>query len=162
MSTTKIINILKNLIYDVLIIILIGAIVVGHINKKKPVSIFGYYFFTVLSGSMQNTLYVGDNIIVKKTDEYKVGDIITYKKDNTYVTHRVVKLDGDYVTTRGDANTVDDEPFNKKYVLGRFVYKSALLNFIIKNRLIIITIIISIIIASMVIKSRKKKVDEGA
>ena len=152
----KILNVVKNIIYDVIILVLIVAIVIGILNRNKPVPLFGYYLFTVLSGSMQDTLHVGDNIIVKETKNYNVGDIITYKLDNAYITHRIVKIDGDYVTTKGDANTIDDVPFNKENILGKMVYKGFLLNFLINNKMIIIIILFGLLIIDMILKNVKR------
>ncbi len=157
----KILNIIKNIILDTIIVLLIGIIIISNMNKNKPVSFFNYYLFTVLSGSMEDTLKIGDNIIVKRVDEYKVGDIVTFKHDNIYVTHRITKIDGDMVTTKGDANTVEDEPFNKNLIIGKFVFKSDLLNFLINNKIIVIIILIALLALDYIIGS-KKKVRESA
>lgn len=157
----KILNIIKNIILDTIIVLLIGIIIISNMNKNKPVSFFNYYLFTVLSGSMEDTLKIGDNIIVKRVDEYKVGDIVTFKHDNIYVTHRITKIDGDMVTTKGDANTVEDEPFNRNLIIGKFVFKSDLLNFLINNKIIVIIILIALLALDYIIGS-KKKVRESA
>lgn len=157
----KILNIIKNIILDTIIVLLIGIIIISNMNKNKPVSFFNYYLFTVLSGSMEDTLKIGDNIIVKRVDEYKEGDIVTFKHDNIYVTHRITKIDGDMVTTKGDANTVEDEPFNRNLIIGKFVFKSDLLNFLINNKIIVIIILIALLALDYIIGS-KKKVRESA
>ena len=158
----KVIKIIKNIILDIIIVFLVAAIIVGHLNKTKPVPFFNYYFFTVLTGSMQDTLYPGDNIIVKKQDNYKVGDIVTYKADEVYVTHRITKINGNQITTKGDANTSEDPPFDKKNILGKFVYKSALLNFMINNKIIIILMVIIVYLLEEIIKKSNKKVVDDA
>ena len=127
----KILKIIKNIFLDIVIVFLLIVITIGFLNKNKPIAVFNYYFFTVKTGSMQNALYPGDNIIAKKNDEYKVGDIVTYKKEKSYVTHRIVKIDGDMITTKGDANNSEDPSFDKKNILGKFVYKSDFLNFLV-------------------------------
>ena len=152
----KVINIIKNIILDILIVLLVGVIIFGFINKNKPVPIFGYYFFNVLTGSMQPTLKVGDNVIVKKQNEYKVGDIISYKMNDIYVTHRIVKIEGDMITTKGDANDVEDPPFNKSKILGKYVFKSIILNFIINNKFLIAFIILVFFVIDMILDSKKK------
>jgi len=158
----KVIKIIKNIILDIIIVFLVAAIIVGHLNKTKPVPFFNYYFFTVLTGSMQDTLYPGDNIIVKKQDNYKVGDIVTYKSDEVYVTHRITKINGNQITTKGDANTNEDPPFDRKNILGKFVYKSNLLNFMINNKIIIILIVIIVYLLEEIIKKSNKKVVDDA
>lgn len=154
----KVLKVLKNIVIDVFIVILLVSIVFGILNKNKPISVFNYYFFTVMSGSMEKTLYVGDSIIVKKMDTYKVGDIVTYKKDNFYVTHRIVKIDGDEVTTKGDANKLEDPSFDRKNILGKFVYKSDWLNFLVRYRIIIALGLIIIFLIESIIKPKEKKV----
>ena len=158
----KVIKIIKNIILDIIIVFLVAAIIVSHLNKTKPVPFFNYYFFTVLTGSMQDTLYPGDNIIVKKQDNYKVGDIVTYKSDEVYVTHRITKINGNQITTKGDANTNEDPPFDRKNILGKFVYKSNLLNFMINNKIIIILIVIIVYLLEEIIKKSNKKVVDDA
>ena len=160
----KVIGIIKNIILDLLIVLMILAIAFIFINKKKPIPIFDYYFFTVMTGSMQDELNIGDNIIVKKADNYEVGDIITYKKDNIYVTHRIVKIEGNSITTKGDANTTNDVPFNKENILGKYVKKSKLLNFVIRNKILICLVIIIIYLLDKVIRvmKNKRKVDNRA
>lgn len=157
----KALNIIKNIILDIIIVILLGVILFGILNKNKPFPICGYYFFTVLSGSMEDTLHVGDNIIIKKSNEYKVGDIITYKLDNSYITHRITKIDGDIVTTKGDANKIDDIPFNKDKILGKLAYKSKLLNFLVKNKFIIFIFTMVLFVLDFIIGNRNKKVVES-
>lgn len=154
----KVFSIIKNVLINALIIVLFSLIVFGFMNRVKPVPIFDYYFLTVKTGSMESTLNIGDNIIVKKVDSYKVGDIVTYKKDNIYVTHRIVKINENKITTRGDANNADDPIFNKKNIIGKFVYKSELLNFIIKYKLIIALVVIVIYLMHSIMESRKRKV----
>jgi signal peptidase I len=158
----KALRIIKNIVLDVIIVFLVLAIIVGHLNKTKPVPFFNYYFFTVLTGSMQNTLYPGDNIIVKKQNDYKVGDIVTYHIDDVYVTHRITKIEGNNVTTKGDANTTEDPPFEKKDILGKFVYKSDLLNFIVRNKIIVILVVIIIYLLEGIIKKSNEKVVDDA
>ena len=161
----KIISAIKNIIMDIIIVILILTIIIAIINKNKPTPLFGYYFFTIMSGSMQPTLNIDDNIIVKHSNNYKVGDIVTFKEGNKYVTHRIVDLNDNKVTTRGDANTTDDPPFDKKNILGKLVFKSKYLNFLVKNRILLILFVILIYLIGLVFnddKEVKGNVKEGS
>lgn len=79
---------------------------------------FGIGAATVLSGSMEPTLSRGDLILVRQTDQVRVGDIIVYQSGRSLVVHRVIDLDGDTVTTQGDANNAPDEPFDRSAVKG--------------------------------------------
>ena len=96
----------------------------GLVNDKMPMP-FGYGMSVVLSGSMESRLSVDDLIIIKATDNYKVNDIVLFQDGNSFVTHRIIEIDGDTVTTKGDANNVADEPINKSQIKGVLVYDIA-------------------------------------
>ncbi|MCL2467296.1 MAG: signal peptidase I [Micrococcales bacterium] len=93
---------------------------------------------TVLTGSMRPTYDPGDVVAVKGIkahevcDSVKPGQVVTFMPnadDQTLITHRVVAVSArtDYeectVTTRGDANNVDDEPVPAKAVKGVVMYR---------------------------------------
>ena len=44
------------------------------------------------------------------------NNIIVYGIDNQYIVHRIIDIDGDMITTKGDANNTSDEPINKKNI----------------------------------------------
>lgn len=105
------------------VIIMAYSFVVLNIAKKDYVNYFGYTMFEVATGSMANTINVNDLIIIKINDPYKVGDIITYKSGNDYITHRIIKID-EYtgvITAKGDANNIEDKSVNKNQVIGKVV-----------------------------------------
>lgn len=79
---------------------------------------FGYGISAVLSGSMEPTISVGDLIVVKQTDDFTVGDIVVYQSGSAAIVHRIIDMDGDAVITKGDANNVPDEAFDKSCVKG--------------------------------------------
>ena len=79
---------------------------------------------------MEPNIKVGETILIKNENKYKKGDIITYKYKNTYVTHRVVKIDKDSIITKGDANNTVDEAIKKSDVIGKMVTKLRVLSFI--------------------------------
>lgn len=96
----------------------------GLLNDKIPMP-FGYGMSVVLSGSMESRLSVDDLVIIKATDNYKVNDIVLFQDGNSLVIHRIIEIDGDTVTTKGDANNVADEPINKSQIKGVLVYDIA-------------------------------------
>lgn len=90
--------------------------------QKDYVNYFGYTVFEVESGSMAPTINVRDVIVVKIGDkDVKKGDIITYKKDDDFITHRVVEVGGDKLITKGDSNNSDDKIVQKDEILGKIV-----------------------------------------
>ena len=96
----------------------------GLLKDKMPMP-FGYGMSVVLSGSMESRLSVDDLVIIKATDNYKVNDIVLFQDGNSLVIHRIIKIDGDTVTTKGDANNTADEPINKSQIKGVLVYDIA-------------------------------------
>lgn len=76
--------------------------------------VFGSRSLTVLSGSMEPALHVGDVVVVEKVLplDVRVGDIVTFRDPadaSRLITHRVrgIDVDGRNVgfVTKGDANT---------------------------------------------------------
>lgn len=94
----------------------------GLIGNRLPMP-FGYGAAVVLSGSMNPTLSTDDLIIVKKTDSLAVGDIIVYQEESSLVVHRIIEIDGETITTKGDANDTADEPINIPLVKGKVVFR---------------------------------------
>ena len=96
----------------------------GLLKDKMPMP-FGYGMSVVLSGSMESRLSVDDLVIIKATDSYNVNDIVIYQDGNSLVIHRIIEIDGDTVTTKGDANNTSDEPIQKSQIKGVLVYDIA-------------------------------------
>lgn len=71
--------------------------------------VFGFAFATVVSGSMEDTISIGDFIVIREQDEYAEGDIITFADwSGSYTTHRIIAVSGDNYITKGDANNAED------------------------------------------------------
>lgn len=119
---------LKNLL-RLLLLIICGLILGVNVYLANAHSLagnqlpmpFGYGMSVVLSGSMEQRLSVDDLVIIKATDDYQVNDIVLYQDGNSLVIHRIIDIDGDTVTTKGDANNVADEPINKSQIKGVLV-----------------------------------------
>lgn len=82
---------------------------------------FGFGASFVLSGSMEPEISTDDLVFVKRADELHVGDVVLYNTGGSNVLHRITKIDGDMITTQGDANNTEDKPFPKSAVLGAYV-----------------------------------------
>lgn len=101
------------------------------IAKDKPTKLFGYYLFEVSSWSMYkegspDSIAKGDLIFVKKNkqDRYEVGMVVTYmsEKSSMPITHQIVEVNGNQITTRGineEGNTTNDEPFDVSQIIGQ-------------------------------------------
>lgn len=72
--------------------------------------LFKYRPLVVLSGSMEPTFKTGGIIYYKHAlpEEIKVGDIITFRSSDTFVSHRVTKIENNLYETKGDANNTVD------------------------------------------------------
>lgn len=106
-------------------IFLIVPFVVFTLVTSKTDVIAGIRSFVVLTGSMSPSIPQGSIIYTRKTLNYKTGDVITFKRENNIVTHRIYNKDSKGFTyqTKGDANnTVDSELVSSKEVLGKSIF----------------------------------------
>ena len=148
------------IVFDVIIYFLIGMLLLylclviyqRNIKKSELLQIDDYYIFQIASSSMEADLHVGDYIVVLDTNDYEVGDIVTYKEDGSYITHRIYDIDGEKVITKGDANESLDDSIEKEQILGKVLFKLTILSFVIKYKFIIIALIISSFILELAFK----------
>ena len=98
----------------------------GLVLKEDPVDLFGFKFFTVATGSMEPEISVGDLVVVqkKKSEHYDVGMVVTYQLEGMAkpITHKIVKRDGDMITTQGVFNNGEDKEFHVSNILGEVVF----------------------------------------
>lgn len=161
------INFLRKIVdftfYFICIILIIYICIVGYqrLTNKDVVSFFDkYYFFEVASSSMESELHINDLIFVKSYDNYKVGDIITYKVDDTYVTHRIVSISDDGIITKGDANGACDEMISIDDVVGKYVYKFLIITLFLKYKFLIIIFFLLFFVLDKFILNKNKVVME--
>jgi len=86
----------------------------------------------VETGSMEDGIHAGDYVLIYKKNKYELGDVITYKKDGYYVTHRIVKKHKKGIVTKGDANNTEDEAIKVSSIVGKVILVGGILNIIIK------------------------------
>ncbi len=109
-----------------------------QVSGKGYVSIFGYSFFRVSTGSMEPAIPIGAIILTQKTDieDIQIDDVVSFYSKEAYmqgsiITHRVVERDlgsdGKVrLTTRGDANSSADIYYvDGDNLIGRLVWNSA-------------------------------------
>ena len=133
------------------------------VGNKLPMP-FGYGAAVVLSDSMKPELSKGDLIFVSEGESYAERDIVVFQEGSMLVVHRIIKIDGDNVTTKGDANNSEDEPINVKDIKGRVVagipYVGDVVN-VIKSPVGTVCIIaLAIILIEIPRRNEKKKDDE--
>lgn len=82
---------------------------------------FKFGVAVVLTGSMEPNLSEDDLIIIKKTNDYNVEDIVVFQDKYTLVVHRIISVDGDTVITKGDANDSEDAPIKMSQIKGEVI-----------------------------------------
>ncbi|MEG1351432.1 MAG: signal peptidase I [Bacilli bacterium] len=158
--------ILKGIIYTILgimIMLCVYILVTTGIFKQDYANVFGYTYFQVKTGSMTGEIEKDDLIIVKLTNKVVENDIITFKDNKDFITHRLIKINNNQLLTKGDANNTLDEPINKTQVIGKVVFVVSTV-FMLRalGLLIIIFIILSlinfdVIFKKFIIKSERSK-----
>lgn len=79
---------------------------------------------SVQTGSMTPVINKGDLVVVTRVPEshLAVGDVVTYVSPlnpKKTLTHRIIKIHGQQITARGDANAVADPVFNASAIVGQ-------------------------------------------
>lgn len=153
-----------------ILLIIIYAKVNMIVKNQTYFEVFGYSIFNIATGSMEPAISKEDIIIVKKQDDYKVGDIITFSKDNDFITHRIIRIVNSSITTKGDANNSSDVAISKDVVLGKvikIIKHAGIWQKVLTKPIIVITIFITLILFDLVFsykgnKNKKliKKVDQ--
>lgn len=116
-------------ILNILLILVSALIVIGvyyiiqiKVLKNDYANMFGYTFFEVATGSMANTIEIGDVVVVKITKEVEENDIIVYKDGGNFVTHRLIQKNDDKLIAKGDANNSQDKPISIDQILGEVIF----------------------------------------
>lgn len=167
MKHNKILKIIKNIIIN-LIIIMLGIIAVIaiwisiqlNVQNKEYINIFGYSMFSTATGSMSPTIKIGDIVFVKIGEEAKEKDIITYKKDNEFITHRIIKIDGGAIIAKGDNNNTEDEAITKDAIIGKVVFiinNVEVWKKVFSEPSVIIPIVITVILLVILVSYKEKK-----
>ena len=115
--------------------------------------------YEVKTGSMEDGIHVGDYILIIKKNNYKVGDVVTYKKEGYHVTHRIIKKNRNKVTTKGDANNVADKEIKTSSIIGKVIYHGGLLNILIDFKYVIACSLLGLYLLSMYFEKKDKKAE---
>ena len=112
-------------------VILMGLVILFNIltavinvaGKSAEYRWLPFTFLTVETGSMEPELSVGDLVIDRDVpfEEIRVGDTVTFRQADTFVTHKVVRKDGSSLITKGVANNAEDKPFGREDYRGKVV-----------------------------------------
>jgi signal peptidase len=144
-------KVLKKIIDIILVLIII--LLVGYFALRLTDKI---RIYKVETGSMEDKIHAGDYILLLKRNNYKIGDVVTYQTNGYFVTHRIVKMDNDKVTTKGDANNLEDDEINISQIEGKVIYCGGILNIIINYKFVIVSILVGLYLISWYIEREKK------
>lgn len=131
----KTLNIIINTV--AVIFLIIGLLVGITLLPIKNI----YKIYTVMTGSMGETIPTGSVVVVKPQSEYNINDIITYtssfkNKKNDSITHRIIdkyEQNGKTAfTTKGDANEDPDlEVIYENKIVGKVIFNIAYLGYLV-------------------------------
>ncbi len=162
---SKIIDCILNILivlFAIFLLISMYTVIQVKVLKNEYANFFGYSLFEVQTGSMHGTIEAGDWIIIKSTKDVKIGDIITYRSGNDYITHRIIEsYRGTYVT-KGDANNTADEPIDQRQIIGKVAKKLSgfgLLRKTLFNPVVIILLFITLYLFNLTFKTTKSELD---
>lgn len=92
----------------VLIIFNLYIIASKKITGSISADFLGFSVAVVSSGSMEPEISVDDMIVIKEQKDYQKGDIITFERDGSLITHRIIEKSENSYMTKGDANNAPD------------------------------------------------------
>lgn len=144
-------KIIKKIINILLIIIIIILATYFLLRLLGKVSIY-----EVETGSMEDGIHAGDYILILSKENYHVGEIVTYKQDEYFITHRVIRKEKNKLITKGDANNVEDEAINKDDVVGTVIYNGGILNILIRYKFVIAGLFIAFYLLTTYIDTKIK------
>ena len=143
-----------NVFLIIVIVLLVGYFALRLLDVVR--------IYSVETGSMEDKIHTGDYILLFKKSHYSLGDVITYQVDGYFVTHRIVKIEGDEITTKGDANNVEDKAIDISQVEGKAIYWGGLLNYIIKYKYVFVVLLLGLYLLSCYLEeNREKKIKEN-
>lgn len=171
MEHNKILKIIKNVIINALIFILgiiaffaIWTSIQLNVQNKEYVNIFGYSIFSTKTGSMSPTIEKGDIVIVKIGKQVNVDDIITYKNDNAFITHRIIEINGDSIIAKGDNNNTQDEAITQDAIIGKvdvIINNVEIWKKVFSDISVIIPIVITVILFIILVSYKEKTGDRN-
>ena len=147
-------------IFGIILLISIYNNIQVKILGNDYASFFGYSLFEVQTGSMSGTIEAGDWIVVKYNKNIEVDDIITFKQNGEFITHRVIEsYNGTYIT-KGDVNNTEDEPISKEQVVGEVVKVLpgfGIIRSTLFNPFVLIALIITLYLIGLTFKKSNKE-----
>lgn len=106
-----------------IILIIINSFIILITNKNEIFDTLPIKYLIVKSNSMKPVLFLDDIIIIKREEQYEIGDIITYKQnDNFLITHRIIKKTDNFITKGDNNNSPDKNCVNFESIEGKVIF----------------------------------------
>lgn len=145
-------KILKKIVNAILIILIAILSLYALLRITNKVEIY-----KVETGSMEDNIHTGDYILILKQNDYKKGDIVTYKANGFHITHRIIKESEDTVITKGDANNIEDKEISKDEIIGKVIISGGIINFVINYKYVLVSIILVLYVITVYFEKKEKK-----
>ena len=145
----KIYKLFVNVLFIIIIALLLIYFVFRVTDKVE--------IYRVKTGSMEEKIHVGDYIMIYRKDNYKVGEIVTYISNDGFITHRIIRKNGNKVVTKGDANNSEDKEILASTIIGEAILVGGVLNVVINYKYVIVCILISLYLFSCYFGDNKDK-----
>lgn len=87
---------------------------------EEQLAASGQVRIPLVGTSMRPTLLAGDVIVLEQAKNVAIGDVVLFRHKGRHLLHRVVAVDGDRYTLRGD-NCVACETANREDIVARMV-----------------------------------------
>lgn len=136
----KIFRFFVNVIFIIIIVLLVGYLLFRITDKVE--------IYKVKTGSMEEKIHVGDYILIYRQDHYSVGEVVTYTSNDGFITHRIIKKEGNKITTKGDANNAEDNEIIESTIVGKVIISGGILNIIIDYKYMIVCALLSLYLFS--------------
>lgn len=103
---------IRDTIYTLLVSIVIVFVIINFIGQVGKIP----------SSSMENTLLVGDRILINKftklVREPEVGEVVVFKQDGVHMVKRVIAKSGDVVKLEEGRVVINGTPIVEDYIVG--------------------------------------------
>lgn len=113
----------KLVIVPGLLVVLLGLLGVLAAGLLAAYDLAGHRLYAVQTGSMVPAHLPGDLVVAAPPADIALGDVLTFRSGGGgLTTHRVMAVNGDQLTMKGDANeTADPVPVPRAAVVGEVV-----------------------------------------
>ena len=144
----KIFKLIINIIFIIIIALLLTYLLLRTTDKIE--------IYRVKTGSMEEKIHVGDYIMIYQKSNYNVGEIVTYTSNDGFITHRIIKKEGNKIITKGDANNTEDREILASTIVGKTILIGGILNIVINYKYVIVCVLISLYLFSCYFKKKEK------